>query len=98
VAAQLKTPPPDLTLLAKRNEGYFPFADVYEKIDGREEVKAHGPRQIPVWGYVYTPSPNPPPDKVLNPFEPGLNLPDPEPVVRSRILALVDHLFHMQEK
>jgi hypothetical protein len=27
-----------------------------------------------------------------------LNLPDPESVVQSRLLALVDHLYHIQEK
>lgn len=41
---------PDLTTLAKRNGGTYPFARVYELIDGTQTVKAHGPRDMPVWG------------------------------------------------
>lgn len=41
---------PDLTALAKNNNGVFPFDRVYQIIDGRREVLAHGPRDMPVWG------------------------------------------------
>ena len=34
VSAGLKVPPPDLTVLAKKNNGVFPFNSVYEIIDG----------------------------------------------------------------
>jgi mono/diheme cytochrome c family protein len=40
----------DLTLLAKQNGGVFPINRVYEVIDGRTDVKAHGGRDMPVWG------------------------------------------------
>lgn len=53
LATQLKTPPPDLTRLAKRNGGVFPEDAVKETIDGRKDVEAHGPRDMPVWGYRY---------------------------------------------
>ena len=53
LATQLKTPPADLTQLAKRNGGIFPEDAVKETIDGRKEVEAHGPRDMPVWGYRY---------------------------------------------
>ena len=89
-AAQLKVEPPDLTQLAKKNGGIFPLSAVYEKIDGRQEVKAHGTRDMPVWGYRYMPSPNPSPQR-SNPT-------DPEPVVRNRILSLIDYLSSIQEK
>jgi hypothetical protein len=36
VGAELKVPPPDLTVLAKKNNGVFPFNSVYELIDGAE--------------------------------------------------------------
>jgi hypothetical protein len=42
--------PANLTQLSKRNGGKFPFWRVYRVIDGREEVRAHGPRSMPIWG------------------------------------------------
>ena len=50
LAGQLKAAPADLTQLAKKNGGVFPLNAVYEKIDGRQDVKAHGPRDMPIWG------------------------------------------------
>ena len=38
VSAGLKVPPPDLTVLAKKNNRVFPFNSVYEIIDGRKTV------------------------------------------------------------
>ena len=43
----------DLTVLAKKNNGVFPFARVYEFIDGTQVVKAHGTREMPIWGADY---------------------------------------------
>ena len=40
----------DLTQLAKKNAGRFPFWQVYRTIDGREEIRGHGTRDMPVWG------------------------------------------------
>lgn len=45
-----KTPPTDLTGLAARAGGTFPFAEVMKAIDGRRQVAAHGSREMPVWG------------------------------------------------
>jgi hypothetical protein len=42
--------PSDLTRIANRNRGEFPFWRVYAVIDGREEIKGHGERAMPVWG------------------------------------------------
>ncbi len=50
VSSQLKAPPPDLTILAKKNNGVFPFNSVYEVIDGRKVVIAHDTRDMPIWG------------------------------------------------
>ena len=47
-------PVPNLTALAKNNKGVFPFDRVYQIIDGRQEVKAHGPREMPVWGRAFS--------------------------------------------
>src|SRR5450759_2539476 len=53
LAAQLKTSPTDLTRLAENNGGVLPVSTLYETIDGRQEVKAHGTRDMPAWGYRY---------------------------------------------
>ena len=50
VAAALKTRVPDLTRLAWRDGGEFPREDVRRAIDGRMEYRAHGSREMPVWG------------------------------------------------
>ena len=50
VAPLLVTPPSDLTRIAQRNSGRF-YADTVQRfIDGREVRRAHGPRDMPVWG------------------------------------------------
>ena len=49
-AASLKTPPPDLTTLAQRNDGKFPKERVVETISGEAAMSAHGSREMPVWG------------------------------------------------
>jgi len=46
----LTTKPADLTQIAKRNGGEFPFWRVYGVIDGREDVKGHGTHDMPIWG------------------------------------------------
>jgi mono/diheme cytochrome c family protein len=46
----LNTKPKDLTTLAMENEGVFPFNRVYEIIDGRYQIGAHGTTDMPVWG------------------------------------------------
>ena len=50
VSDQLKIPPPDLTMLAKNNNGVFPTNAVYEAIDGLKAIPAHGTREMPIWG------------------------------------------------
>jgi mono/diheme cytochrome c family protein len=51
VASNLLTvKPADLTMISKKNNGTFPFWRIYGVIDGREEIKGHGSRDMPVWG------------------------------------------------
>jgi len=50
IASSLVRAPSDLTAIATNNGGVFDFDAVAGKIDGREDVKAHGPRDMPVWG------------------------------------------------
>ena len=46
----LTVKPADLTQISKRNNGTFPFWKTYRVIDGREDVKGHGDRDMPIWG------------------------------------------------
>ena len=50
MAKYLTVRPANLRQLAKNNGGKFPFWEVYHKIDGQTEVRAHGTREMPVWG------------------------------------------------
>ena len=56
VSKELKTHPTDLTVLAKNNNGVFPYNMVYEMIDGRNStIASHGTREMPIWGYRFGP-------------------------------------------
>jgi mono/diheme cytochrome c family protein len=96
VADALKTRPADLTMISKRNDGVFPFGRMYEIIDGRLEIKSHGVRDMPIWGFRYSPAPTP----GFSPLAPYFLDPlyDREPVIRSRILAVIDYLYRIQAK
>jgi mono/diheme cytochrome c family protein len=50
VAPALTTPPANLRRLSERFGNPLPEDQVARFIDGRAEVKAHGPRDMPVWG------------------------------------------------
>lgn len=53
IAEYLKVTPTDLTRLAAKNDGEFPFERVVRKIDGREKVAGHGSSEMPVWGQAF---------------------------------------------
>ena len=53
VAAYMRTPVPDLTQISKRNRGTFPDERVRRMIDGQATDYAHGPRDMPVWGWEF---------------------------------------------
>ena len=51
---QLKTWPPDLTQLARKNHGIYPAMRVSEMIDGEfGKASTHGSREMPIWGPVF---------------------------------------------
>ena len=49
----LTVKPANLTQLSKNNNGTFPFWRVYRVIDGREEIRGHGTRDMPIWGQKF---------------------------------------------
>jgi hypothetical protein len=53
VAPLIKIHVPDLTRIAQRDGGEFPTEDVRRTIDGRFDRPAHGPRDMPVWGWQF---------------------------------------------
>jgi len=76
--------PTDLTQLSKKSHGQFPFWQVYRIIDGREEVRGHGARDMPIWGEVFR--------------QPEGGKPVDEIHAIGRILALVYYIQSIQEK
>ena len=48
----MRPKPTDLTQIAKRDNGQFPYQDVVQVIDGTNPVRPHGDSDMPVWGEV----------------------------------------------
>lgn len=80
---------PDLTVLAKNNNGVFPTDRVHEVIDGRAELKAHGPRDMPIWGIEYR-------EEAAAYYREVFQVRDAESIVNDRIRALIAYLQTLQ--
>ena len=81
--------PSDLTVLSKNNSGVYPFDHVYMVVDGRLDIGAHGSRDMPIWGAKYS----------VEAAAFYMDVPyHPEAFVRTRILALTEHIFRLQAK
>jgi mono/diheme cytochrome c family protein len=76
--------PSDLTQASKKNGGRFPFWQIYRIIDGREEVRGHGTREMPIWGARFR-------------SQAGGDDTGSRSQVAGRILGLVFYLQHIQE-
>lgn len=74
----------DLTQIAKNNGGTFRFWQVYRTIDGREAVRGHGTRDMPVWGDRFR-------------AQAGGNDSGSRAQAAGRLLGLVFYLQHIQE-
>ena len=81
----------DITQLAKKNGGVFPIYKVTQTIDGRNVVKAHGPRDMPIWGDDYLARASELARHAESPF-------DAEAYVQYRIFALAEYLYRLQVK
>lgn len=53
VAPLIEVQTPDLTRIAARTGGEFPTDQVRWVIDGRDDRRAHGSRDMPVWGWQF---------------------------------------------
>ena len=76
--------PPDLTTLARRNNGFFPFDRAFETISGNELMPAHGSREMPIWGQEFAHEAE------------TLGVPA-RTLMRGRILELIAYLAHIQQ-
>ena len=96
LAKFLTVKPTDLTSLSRNNggqypnlkAGQYPFLRVYQIIDGRADVAAHGERAMPVWGNRYLAD---------QPGGVSSYGGDYEKMVRGRILELVYYLQSIQQ-
>jgi mono/diheme cytochrome c family protein len=78
-------PPPDLTHLAQKNGGKFPFDRVVSIIDGRERIPSHARIEMPFWGVTMQ--------------EPGKEFtPKSNAKVKARIGAIAKYLETLQVK
>ena len=52
VAAELKTPPTDLTMQSRNHHGKFPDTHIVTVLQFGVETPAHGSAEMPVWGPI----------------------------------------------
>lgn len=83
VADVMSVQPADLTLIREHNDGTFPVDSIYAYIDGRADVQAHGTREMPVWGNVWSEVDG---------------APIPQERVDRRIRLLVEYIRSIQEE
>ena len=84
----LRKSPPDLTQLAKKNQGVLPVNRLYAVIEGAG-VTSHGSRDMPVWGREYQL------DNARQMREARGHY-DSAGLVRARILVLLEYISRIQ--
>jgi mono/diheme cytochrome c family protein len=87
IAELFRVPPADLTKLAERNDGAFPFARVYSIIvDGMDEA-GHGDSKMPIWGDYF----------IADALEDrGIKMSDAVEIATGRVLSLTYYLESIQ--
>ncbi len=77
--------PKDLTKIAARNGGIFPYREVEDTIDGRKNIPSHKRFDMPFWGVKFQ--------------QQGQEFtPESEAKAKARIDALVDYIATIQER
>ncbi len=92
MASELKAKPADLTQLAKKNGGDFPYRTVRSYIDGQTDegnIRSHGSREMPVWGKVFR--------SELGVVEGRRGTVGAHAYAKAKILNIVDYLDSIQE-
>ncbi len=81
----MNPPPPDLTQLAEKNGGKFPFDEVVDTIDGRKNIPSHERLQMPFLGTTLQ--------------KPGQEFtPEGDAEVKKRIEAMARYVESLQQK
>ena len=89
LAEYLNTAVPDLTTIQANNGGVFPVSRMYDVIENSVEVAGHGSSDMPAWGMRYKYRA----DDALGEYA---GLAERDAFIRTRILALIDHLSSLQ--
>lgn len=84
----LRKKPADLTTIRKRNGGVYPQAKVYDTIRDPNRVRAHGTKEMPIWGERYS-------QEIMEKYGPDYT--GPGSSVRERILELVFYIGTIQK-
>nr|WP_246309654.1 c-type cytochrome [Hydrogenophaga aromaticivorans] len=84
----LRRSPPDLTTLAKNNNGVLPMNRLYEVMEGAG-VPSHGVRDMPIWGKEYL-------VEESQRLREARGAYDAPAVVRARILTLLEYISRIQ--
>ena len=85
IAIMFKNGVPDLTGIAKRNDGVFPLLAVIQTIDGRSMIRGHG-NPMPVFGNRYRAE-----------ADGGDTIFGAEAIARGRVLELALYLQSIQQ-
>jgi mono/diheme cytochrome c family protein len=85
----LQRSPPDLTQLAKKNQGVLPVNRLYAVIEGSAAVPSHGTRDMPVWGQEFR-------AEDMQSLREARGRYDPAVPVRMRILTLLEYISRIQ--
>ena len=81
----MNPPPPDLTQLAKKNGGKFPFEEVVDTIDGRKDIPSHERLQMPFLGTTLQ--------------KPGQEFtPESDAAVKKKIESMARYVAGLQQK
>lgn len=86
----LQRSPPDLTMLAKNNNGVLPMNRMYEIMEGKG-VSSHGTRDMPIWGKEYLVEESQKLREARGSY-------DAPAVVRARILTLLEYISRLQAR
>ena len=83
IAELFRVKPSDLTKLAQREDGRFPFSDVYSAIADGMDKPGHGDSEMPIWGDYFMA------DALENR---GVHMSDAVEIATGRVLSLVYYL------
>ncbi|MEM8663308.1 MAG: c-type cytochrome [Pseudomonadota bacterium] len=88
ISGMMAVPVPDLTRITEQ-AGEFPMSLIYEIIDGRERLAAHGGRTMPVWGNRFG-------VEAALEIDPFAEEPTLQAMIAARIMSLVFYLHSIQ--